>query len=157
MRPFASLLALALVIVALCTCGGASSTGDFSLDIPGSATVMAGGDKVLTVIIRSEGGFDGTITWTVSGVPAGVTISSSPGGNGRLPEASGRYMMTISASPDTALGTYTITFQATSGHLQHSATMQLQVTEWQQADKQKHPPLRHLQGWVPAARWERSS
>jgi len=116
-RP-AKLLAIGLLIT-LCGCGGSSvsPTGDFAVNVlPSSATIQQGGSFTGNLFITSEDGFNGRITLTITGVPEGLTFAPSPS----QVTGPGTYTMTWGAAPDVALGTYTVTFLFTSGHLQHS-------------------------------------
>jgi hypothetical protein len=118
-----------LVVASLCTtsCGGnMSPAGDFAVIFPSSASVPVSGNATATVqltgSIHALNGFDGTIALAINGVPDGVALTLTP-----PVSAPGVYNMTLSVSGDVAPGTYTITFFFTSGHLQHTSTLELQV------------------------------
>ena len=107
------------LLIALCGCGGSSvsPTGDFTVNsLLSSAAIQPGGNLVNNFFITPENGFNGRITLTINGIPEGLTFAPSPS----QVTGPGAYTMTLSAAPDMALGTYTITFLFTSGHLQHS-------------------------------------
>jgi hypothetical protein len=122
-------LSMGLVVALLCatSCGGnMSPAGDFAVIFPSSAIVPMSGsvDSTLqfTGAIRALNGFDGTIALAITGVPNGVALTLAP-----AVSAPGIYTMTLNVSSDVAPGTYTITFLFTSGHLQHTSTLELQV------------------------------
>ena len=114
----ARLLAIGLLIT-LCGCGSSSvsPTGDFAVNsLLSSATIQPGGNLTNSFFITPENGFNGRITLTITGAPEGLTFAPSPS----QVTGPGTYTMTLGAAPDAALGTYTITFLFTSGHLQRS-------------------------------------
>ena len=116
MHCSAKLLSIGLLIT-LCSCGGGSisPSGDFTVNaLPSSLTIQQGGSIPTALIINYENGFNGRITLTVTDIPEGLTFGPSQF------TGAGTYIMTCSAAPDLALGTYAVTFLFTSGHLQHS-------------------------------------
>jgi|ERR1700676_2243826 len=119
-------LSVGLMVALLCatSCGGSMpSTGDFAVNFPTSAILPAGsGTLTLTASIHGLNGFNGNIALATTGVPDGVALTLFP-----PVVAPGTYSMTLSASSDVAPGTYSITFLFTSGHLQHTSTLGLQV------------------------------
>ncbi len=120
-------LSMGLVVALLCaaSCGGSMSpAGDFAVNFPSFATVTAGGGALtVETTIQALNGFNGNISLAITGVPEGVTITLSP-----KVAAPGAYTMTLSASSEAAPGTYTVTLLFTSDHLQHTSTLELQVT-----------------------------
>jgi hypothetical protein len=122
-------LSTGLVVALLCaaSCGGnMSPAGDFTVIFPSSASATLSGSAdatlQLTGSIRPLNGFDGNIALAITGVPDGVALTLTP-----PVSAPGIYTMTLNVSSDVAPGTYTITFFFTSGHLQHTSTLELQV------------------------------
>jgi hypothetical protein len=126
MHRSAKLLAIGILVVAILSCGSGrvSPSGDFTVNgLPSSVTIQPGGTIISTFIINPENGFNGRITLTVTGIPEGLTLGPTPS----QVTGPGTCTMTWSAAPDLALGTYTITFLFTSGHLQHSYNVVAQV------------------------------
>ena len=125
-------IAIACTLAAGTTgCGGGSSGGsgpapkpDFTLSAsPNSATVTPGGVLLTTVTVLAVNGFVGTVSVSVTGLPAGVTISpSSP-----FSMSPGSQNLTISIPTTAAQGNFTLTLQASSGVQQHSANISLQI------------------------------
>lgn len=74
--------------------------------------------------ITALNGFSGTVSIAISGLPAGLTTSPSSPFN---VTAAAPQTITFTASSSATLGTFTITFQGTSGTLQHNASASLQV------------------------------
>ncbi len=119
-------LSMGLVVALLCaaSCGGSMSpAGDFAVNFPSFATVTAGGALTVATTIQALNGFNGNISLAITGVPEGITITLFP-----KVAAPGEYTMTLSASSEAAPGTYTVTLLFTSDHLQHTSTLELQVT-----------------------------
>jgi hypothetical protein len=98
---------------------------DFSLTLsPTSLTIMAGatGSK-LSVLATAENSFTGTVSVTISGLPAGVT--ANPATLTLTPGTAQSTTLTAAASAVAA--TPTVTFKGISGSLTHSATLALTV------------------------------
>jgi hypothetical protein len=98
---------------------------DFSLSVtPASATITSGGAGApISVLANSLNSFSGTVSVSVSGLPAGVTatpatLSLAPG----TPQT-----ITLSAAASITSATPTITFTGTSGGITHSATVTLTI------------------------------
>ncbi|MGO9403229.1 MAG: hypothetical protein ACLPVW_07140 [Terriglobales bacterium] len=126
MHRSAKLLAIGSLVAAILSCGGGSvsPSGDFVVNpFPISLWIQPGGNSQTTFSIIPENGFNGRITLTVSGAPEGLAVVPAPS----QVMGPGLYTMTWSAAPDLALGTYTLTFLFTSGHLQHSYNAVVQV------------------------------
>lgn len=130
-------LQLALIVMALtaASCGGGS--GSTSQEPPpppspdfGIATnsqslmVTQGSSTTLQVSITALNGFAGTVSVAISGLPSGVTASPSSPFN-VSPGTS--QTVTLTASASAGLGSFSLSFQGTSGNLQHSAPVPLQV------------------------------
>jgi hypothetical protein len=102
------------------------SAGDFTGSVtPLSQSISAGAIANYTVSLSPLGGFTGDVTLSVSGVPAGVAASFSPGNI--IPGASGSATLTISNTGGLASGSYPITLTGTSGGVVHSITITLVV------------------------------
>lgn len=118
----------AYVVSALNVCGTSAASasavgysfcpGDFSMAVsPLSQLVAPGTAAKYTVTVGPSGGFTGTVTLSVTGLPNGTTYTfSNPTVN-----ASGSTVLTITAPA----GTNTVTIMGTSGSLTHQVTVTL--------------------------------
>ena len=101
-----------------------NSAGDFALAAsPTSLQVVRGGTGSDTVTVAAAQGFNGTVSLSISGVPARVTASWNPA---TVPGA-GSAVLTIRANKPARTGTYTLTITGTSGNLVHSIPLTLVV------------------------------
>jgi len=99
----------------------APAAGDFSLGIsPSSHYVGSSGSVTYTVTITPSNGFSGTVSLSVTGLPAGVSASFSPN-----PATSSSTLTLTSSGARFGRATFTIT--GTSGSLSHSTSASLQV------------------------------
>ncbi len=102
------------------TCGNP----DFSVTAsPASQSVTQGNGTSYTVTVTPSGGFTGTVSLTLSGLPAGATGTFNPAS---LP--SGNSMLSITTSSTTPTGTFPLTITGTSGSTTHTASVNLVVT-----------------------------
>lgn len=102
----------------------AAGAPDFSLSAtPSSQTVAPGASTSYTVTVTPSGGFTGTVTFGVSGLPAGAAANFNP----TSVAGSGSSTMSVTTSGTTPTGTYTLTITGTGGVLQHSTTVTLVV------------------------------
>jgi subtilisin family serine protease len=98
---------------------------DFALSVsPSSRTVKRGKSTTYTVSVGSQGGFAGTVTFSVSGLPPGSTATFSPSSV----VAPGDSTMKIKTTGQTPRGTFVLTVTGTSGALVRQATATLVVT-----------------------------
>jgi hypothetical protein len=86
-------------------------------------TVAPGGQVSYGVTVTPSTGFTGTVTFAVSGLPAGATGIFSPASI-----SSGSSNLAISTSGSTPLGSSTLTITGTSGALVQTATVTLTVS-----------------------------
>ncbi|HXF09269.1 MAG TPA: alkaline phosphatase family protein, partial [Desulfuromonadaceae bacterium] len=91
---------------------------------PTSRTVNAGDNTNYTVNIGSLNGFNGTVSLSASGLPAGASAGFSPASV----TAPGSAIMTVDTSSSTAPGSYAVTITGTSGSVVHSTGVTLVVT-----------------------------
>jgi len=104
-------------------CGG-TATADFSLSAtPASQTVTQGGGTSYNVSVTGSGGYAGSVTLSVTGLPNGATptFSTNP-----VPNGNGSSTLTVNSGA-AAAGTYTLTIQGTDStlNLTHTTTVTL--------------------------------
>jgi hypothetical protein len=100
-------------------------TPDFSISTtPSSQTVVPGDSVTITVDVSAINGFNGTVSFTISGLPAGATASFNP----TSVTGSGSSILIVTTGSTTPLGTYTLTITGASGSLTHSTAVSLFVT-----------------------------
>ena len=101
------------------------SVPDFSVSAsPSSVTVFKGGTATYSVATAAAGGFSGTASLSVSGLPAGATpsFSASPISVG------GSSTLTVATTTSILPGTYTLTISAVSGTSTRTAPATLVVS-----------------------------
>lgn len=97
---------------------------DFSLSAsPTSLSVAQGASGTSTISITRTGSFSGSVAFTASGLPSGVTASFSPSSTTGTSS-----VLTLSASSTATAGATTVTVTGTSGSLSHTAAIALTVT-----------------------------
>jgi hypothetical protein len=102
----------------------APPTPDFSVTAtPSSQNVAPGKSTSYTVNVTPSGGFTGSVSFSVAGLPSGATSSFVPSSV----SGSGSSTLTVNASTSTAAGTYPLTITATSGSLTHTTHVTLAV------------------------------
>jgi hypothetical protein len=102
----------------------ASATSDFSISAtPSSLTLNRGTSGSYTVTITALNGFNGTVTFTVTGLPAQTGFRFIP----TSVTGSGSTTLTVLPISSAPPGTYSLTITATSGTLTHGATVTLIV------------------------------
>ncbi len=95
---------------------GGNPNPDFSLTVaPPSQSVVQGGSTSFIVAVNPSGGFTGSVSFSVSGLPSGASGSFS--GN----------TLNISTTASAAAGASTLTITGTSASLSHSASVGLTV------------------------------
>ncbi|NWJ46032.1 MAG: S8 family serine peptidase [Chloroflexi bacterium] len=96
---------------------------DFSLSAsPASQTVKRGSTVAYTVTPTAINGFSSTISYSVSGLPSGVTATFSPN------PTTGVSTLSVKTTSNTRTGTYTLTIKGISSSLSHTTTVTLTVT-----------------------------
>jgi hypothetical protein len=101
--------------------GGAAAIFSISA-LPSSQTISQGNSASFIVTITPTGGFTGSVSFTASGVPPGMTASFSPS----TVAGSGSTTLTLTGD-NAATGTFTLTITGTSGALSHSSTVTLTI------------------------------
>jgi subtilase family serine protease len=103
--------------------GTKTANPDFSLATsPTSGSVVAGSSTTTKITVTDLNSFAGTVAFTASGLPTGVTASFSP------TSSTTSTTLTLTTASTTAAGSSTITITGTSGSLTHTATFALTVT-----------------------------
>lgn len=101
-----------------------NSGGDFALSAsPTTLQVARGGSGSDIVTVAALQGFTGTVSLSVSGLPARVTASWNPS----AVSGSGSAVLTIRANKPAHSGTYNLIITGTSGNLVHSIPLTLVV------------------------------
>lgn len=100
---------------------------DFSVSAtPSSQTVAPGTGTTYTVNVSPLNGFNGTVSFAVSGLPVGATPNFSP----ISVVGSGSSTLSVTTASGTATGSYPLTITATSGSLTHSVQVTLVVADF---------------------------
>ncbi|MBO0845443.1 MAG: S8 family serine peptidase [Nocardioides sp.] len=103
----------------------AVSAPDFSVGVsPMSVRTVAGGTATFSVDVGSLGGFDGDVTLSASGLPAGADATFTPP---VITSGVGTAQLDVTTSEAVAAGSYALTVTATSGGTTHSAPATLVV------------------------------
>lgn len=108
--------------------------GDFSLFLSLNAgEVMTGGSVTTEVTLTAVGGFTGTPTLSIKGLPSGVTAVFSPG---QISASDPMSTLTLTAASDTASGVYPLTIgtDSTLGGTGKTLSYQLTVDGLPQPD-----------------------
>ena len=99
-----------------------ATSSDFSLSAsPASQTVAQGGSTTYTTTVSPSGGFSGSVSLSVSGLPSGASGSFSPN------PATGTSTLSVTTSATSPAGTYPLTIAGTSGSLSHTTQVTLVV------------------------------
>jgi hypothetical protein len=97
---------------------------DFTLSAsPSSQTVAQGAGTSYTVTVTPSGGFNGTVTFSGTGLPSGATAGFSPSSV----VVSGASTLSVTAGASTLPGTYPLSLTATSGMVSHTVAVTLVV------------------------------
>jgi hypothetical protein len=98
---------------------------DFSLSAsPAAQTVIASQSTTYTTKVNAIAGFSGTVSLSVSGLPAGSTASFNPQGV----SGAGSSTLTVNTGVLTPAGSYSLTITGASGGVSHTASVKLTVT-----------------------------
>jgi hypothetical protein len=93
---------------------------DFSFGAaPSLQSVSPGNSTTYNLTVAASGGFNGNVTFSVAGLPAGATGSFNP----TSVTGSGSSVLTISTTAATPTGSYPLTITATGGSIVHSAAV----------------------------------
>jgi galactose oxidase-like protein/PKD domain-containing protein len=101
-----------------------NSTGDFALSAsPTTLQISRGGNGSDTVTVSALQGFTGTVSLSLTGLPARTSASWNPS----TVTGSGSSVLTIRVNKPARSGTYNLTITGTSGNLVHSIPLTLVV------------------------------
>jgi hypothetical protein len=95
---------------------------------PNSLSVAQGSQGTSTITITPENGFNGSVSFSASGLPSGVTAAFTPN------PATSTSTLTLTASGTATTGTATVTVTGTSGSLTQTTTLTLTVTSASSGD-----------------------
>ncbi len=105
---------------------GVSSTPSFYLTVTPSAQQVltgSGGSATYTVTVNPTGGFAGTVSFAVAGLPSGVTASFNP----PTVAGSGSTVVTVNPPLGTTTGAYTLTVSGNNGIISQSVDISLTI------------------------------
>lgn len=106
----------------------ASSTPDISLSAaPSSTPVTPGASAQYTITVTPLAGFLGSVNLSASGLPAGASASFNPASVNITNNLAKTSMLTVTTSPGTPQGNYTLTITGMSGSLMRATQVELQV------------------------------
>ncbi len=101
----------------------------FQASIPGTINVQQGASGRSTIILGSLNGFSGTVSLTTS-APSGFTLSLNTTSILLDPTRLQPAVLSVNVASSVAIGNYTVTVYETSGSLQHSTTITVQVSNF---------------------------
>ena len=131
-----SRLLLCVALGSLTSCGGGGSTGgggssspplvaDFAISAsPNSGTITPGGALLTQITVRAINGFAGSVNVNIATLPSGVTVS--PSSSFKMSAGSAQDLV-VSVSSSAAQGSVAFDVQGSTGSLQHSARVSLQI------------------------------
>lgn len=97
---------------------------DYSLTVqPSSQSIAQGGQTTFTVTSAAIGGYKGTLTFNVTGLPSGSAFTIVP----NSVSVPGTSTLTISTTTSISPGTYAFAVNATDGKISHSAAGSLTI------------------------------
>ncbi len=101
------------------------TVADFSLSAtPASGSILAGASTTYTATVTAGPGFTGTVTFSVTGLPAGATASFNP----TSVNTSGSTTLSVTTNGSTSAGSYPLTITGTSGPVTQSVNVMLVIT-----------------------------
>ncbi len=93
----------------------------FTLSSPGTLNIGQGGTGTSSMYVNPRYGFTGSVTFSIAGLPSGVTALWNPN------PSSGNTQLSLSATGAAPVGQYTLTITGTSGSLSATTTLTLGV------------------------------
>ena len=101
------------------------AVADFAVSAsPSAETLTAGTSTTYTLRAAGSGGFAGTVSLSVTGLPSGATASFSPSS---IAGGSGSSTLTVATSTTTPAGSFMLTITGSSGSVSHQALVALTV------------------------------
>jgi hypothetical protein len=98
---------------------------DFAITaVPASRTIVRGNSTTYGVTVTPTNGFNGSVGFSVSGLPSGAAGSFNP----VSVVGSGSSTLTVSTSTSTPTGSYSLAIKGSSGSLTHTINVTLVVT-----------------------------
>lgn len=126
----ASLIALVLLLASAGALIAAASNPKPGITVqvsPASQSVQQGQQAAYTVTLTSTGGFSGTVSLSVAGVPAGATGAFTPSSVTLASGATATSTLTVATAAGTPAGTSSLAINATSGKVSGSTAASLTV------------------------------
>ncbi len=103
---------------------GCNTAPDFALSAtPASQTVTAGNTTSYTATVTPNGGYTGTVSFSVAGLPSGASATFTP----TTVTTSGTSTMAVTTTSAVAAGSYPLTITGTDGTITHTAPVTLVV------------------------------
>jgi uncharacterized repeat protein (TIGR01451 family) len=113
----------------------ATSSPDFSVSgSPALQTVAPGNGTSYNVTVTPFAGFTGSVSLSISGLPAGANASFNPTSINITDTTAKTATLSVTTSAGTPVGTFPLTITAISGMLQHTTNMSLRVVSSTSAD-----------------------
>jgi uncharacterized membrane protein len=103
---------------------------DFTVSASANApapNIIAGQGGSYTISVSTNDTFTGTIAFSVSGAPSGVTPTFTPSSLAVAANASGTVQFQVATTSTTTPGNYTMTISATGSSVTHTATASLNI------------------------------
>lgn len=94
-------------------------------------------------------GFSDTVQLTVTGQPAGVSVTLNPTAVTPTADGSATSTMTVTVDPSATLGTYTLTVTGTSSSLTHNVDVLLEITTESALDYELFIEIDYIEGHEP--------
>ena len=91
-------------------------------DSPNSVSLLQGNSNTTNVYVTAQNGFNGNVSFAISGMPSGVTADFAPN-----PTSTGASVLMLMSSSTTPAGTYPLTITGTSGSLTATTTLSLTI------------------------------
>jgi uncharacterized membrane protein len=98
----------------------------FTLETYSGIELWRGGSEAAYLYLFAQNGFNGNVTLSISGLPAGVTANVSPN---PFPSSNSAPTLTLSANSSAPFGQYPITITGTSGSVSSSATILVTINK----------------------------
>jgi hypothetical protein len=127
------LLAIAVTVGLLSSCGGGSSgstgpTGSFFVTVtPSPVGIVPGGNGTVQVSLQIQGGFNSSVSVSVTGLTNGIT--SQPSSVSLTPGAPSQQIM-FTAAANIAPGTYPVTLESSAGGMSQPTPLSILIGQF---------------------------